>query len=634
MCGLMGFFCVGEERVARHRFQTGLNRLNHRGPDDWGIVAFARQAGGSAVNNIGAVAERKQDVPETATGYLGHHRLSILDLSAAGRQPMFSHDQRLFVVTNGEIYNFVELRATLSTLGYVFRTGTDTEVVLNAYTEWGTECFSRFNGMWAIAIVDLESQEIILSRDRFGVKPLYISQSKTQLGFASEIKALLASRFVKPLARVDVVHEFLVDGKLPFGRDTFFDQVLQLQAGSYQRYSLRNLSLLEDRRWWEITPTPTSSQFEVDEWKEIFFDSLRIRMRSDVPVGACLSGGIDSSAIVCGIASQQRHAYDFRTFTSCYRDPAYDERYFADRVVNHVGATPHWVYPGEETSLLGDLEDLVDVQGEPFPTLSIYSQYCVMRRANEAGIKVLLDGQGADELFVGYDYALAIQLALHLRSLRFSKVLKQIASLRAQRVGLSYRRLLPLIAVKLLPGIRAARNRIRSKEFLSRAGQMNDAARRSQDRLPDNLFEARKRWVEQHPLPNLLRYEDRNSMAFSIETRLPFLDYRLVNCSFGLSESAVNRDGWTKYVVRQSMNGAAPSDVMWRKSKMGFPAPTLSFMLDNREYFLKLFGDDACSKPLIDIEKLRERFSAGDIQDWYWRFVSLELWMRAFDVEL
>ena len=630
MCGLTGIFGGDGCSVTRQQAEKALNSLSHRGPDDHGVTAFTGD--GTTVCVSGRTVTGFSAAPPEAVGYLGHRRLSILDLSRAGRQPMCLDGEQSFIAFNGEVYNYVELRQQLQELGREFSTGTDTEVILNAYEEWGTSCFEKLNGMWAIAIVDLTAQEIILSRDRFGIKPLYVAERSGGLGFASEAKALLAAGLAEPRARPDVIREFLAYGQMPVGKDTFFDGIYQLVPGSYTRFSLRTLAAIESVRWWEISPTSVDVKDETVAWKRLFLDSLRIRMRSDVPVGSCLSGGLDSSSIVSGVAAISQSPHAFNTFTSCYSDPRYDEKHFAEEIVDHVGAKPHWIYPGERRSLSDDLKDLVNVQGEPFPTLSIYSQYCVMRGAHEAGIKVLLDGQGADELLVGYDYSLALKLAIDLKNGRYRDVLHMMRRLNREREGLSYARLLSLMVYNGAPFINRVRNDRRVGPYLGRATKAAEPAGSAGTGIPDCMSDARRNWIERHPLPHLLRYEDRNSMAFSIETRLPFLDYRLVNLAFGLSDKAMNNGGWTKYIVRESMQDLVPENVLWRKSKMGFPAPTVGFMEQNRREFGALFADDARSGDLLTVSNVRRIFESRSIENWHWRFVSLELWMRAFDV--
>jgi asparagine synthase (glutamine-hydrolysing) len=632
MCGIVGIFGSEESRVDRRQVENALNRIKHRGPDDSGVTSFCECVGEIHALGGSSVTTDVSAAPASASGFLGHQRLSILDLTRAGRQPMCSSDGKTFIAFNGEIYNYVELRQSLSRIGHRFVTGTDTEVALAAFKEWGAECFQRFNGMWAIAIVDLWSQEIILSRDRFGIKPLYVSRNGDHLGFASEIDALVAANCAEPRARIDVVRDFLVYGQMPIGTKTFFKDVHQIEPGSYTRFSLPGLIAIEEDRWWRISPDSLDQDAETGAWRELFLNSVELRMRSDVPVGSCLSGGLDSSAVVCGATANRQLSYDFNTFTSCYREPKYDERRFAKEVAEHVGAKPHWVYPGEETSLLGDLEDLVEVQGEPFPTLSIYSQYCVMRNAHEAGIKVLLDGQGADELLVGYDYALALQIAIELRNFRLMNAGRLVRRLRKEREGLSYSRLMSLVAYNGAPIVSAARNHIRASRYLGEAIKSSRSQFHSSVGVPQSLSEARQNWVERHPLPHLLRYEDRNSMAFSIETRLPFLDFRLVNLAFGLSDAAINSEGWPKFIIRQSMAGLVPENILWRKSKMGFPAPTVELMMQNRQEFSRLFGADARSGSLLRTANVKQLFESGSLEKWHWRLISLELWMRAFGV--
>lgn len=634
MCGILGAFSTRGDLSAA-RFAKGLDRIRHRGPDGCGVTQFSVQAQGliNATEHVRFCGEESNVLSSACFGLLGHRRLSILDLSSAGHQPMPNASKNLLVAFNGEIYNYIELRKELSNFGYSFRSGSDTEVILAAYHHWGKACFARFNGMWAIALIDLEKQEIVLSRDRFGVKPLFVVQRDGELYFASELKALLTAGCVEPTLNLSVAHDFLVYGAQPVGGSTYFRDVSRFEAGATAIFSLVTLERYEQSRWWKIEPTVVRAEEALEAWRESFLDAVKIRMRSDVPVGSCLSGGLDSSAIVCAATAGENVAGNFNTFTSCYEDPASDERYYAEKVVERTGASPNWVYPGVETSLNDDLTDLVDAQEEPFSTLSMYSQYCVMRAAHRAGIKVLLDGQGADEVLMGYDHAQALSLALNLRRGMLRAGMLDFLSLCRAKSNLSPAALAAMVAYHGIPAARLLRNRILSRPYLS--SQLKKAAESPYfSRLPIDLQSARESWLEKNPLPALLRYEDRNSMRFSVETRLPFLDYRLVNLSFGLPSNLVTQNGWTKYVIRRAMEGCAPKEVIWRRDKKGFPTPSEQFMRENAQRFAALFDDQAASGELVNAKKIRSEFLSGRIRDFNWRFVSFELWMRQFNVSI
>lgn len=388
MCGICGVYDL---KTSQDGFKTDqadkkelINKMNaaqaHRGPDDQGIWLDGPAA-------------------------LGHVRLSIIDLSEAGHQPMHYKD-RYCLVYNGEIYNYIELREELIRAGYRFRTRTDTEVVLAAYDCWGEECQSRFNGFWAFALYDKETRRLFLSRDRYGVKPLYYTNSPGYFIFASEIKALLQDEHIPRRANDAVVFDYLVNGFVDCGPETFFEGIYRLPAGHSMvideegRQKIRQYYQLDYR---EKLEGPVSRDM-VKGFRRLFQSSVKLRLRADVPVGSCLSGGLDSSAIVCESSRQlhkQGKGKDQKTFSSCYQGDVNDERIYIEAVTRETGVDAHYTYPDGD-SLYEDLDHLIYTQDEPFVSTSMYASYRVMKLAHENDIKVLLDGQGADEILCGY----------------------------------------------------------------------------------------------------------------------------------------------------------------------------------------------------------------------------------------
>ena len=638
MCGILGavtdtFF----EASAWQCFIRSLNSIKYRGPDDWGWVLIAPQEKRLSKEKQFFWAGKSDEYPEqvqNAKIFLGHRRLSILDLSEAGHQPMCSKDELCWVTYNGEVYNYLEIREELAHLGHTFYTQTDTEVILAAYQQWGEECFNRFNGMWGMAIADLKRRILLLSRDRVGVKPLYYSQIGETFFFASEMKALLIATGQERLAQDFIVRDFLVHGLPPIGDQTFFQGIKQVTAGTIMCIPLEKpWEPPRIKRWWSITPLYIKKNDAIDAWRETLTDAVKIRLRSDVPVGSCLSGGIDSSAIVGIMATLLgKEGHKVHTITSCYNDKLFDERFYAEAVVRHIGASATWVYPDSDSKIKDDLYTLAFVQEQPFPTLSIYSQYCVMRAAKQAGIKVLLDGQGGDELSLGYDVCQAIKIATMLRSGKMLASFREIIFLNKNNAGLNIGRLLPLVCYFGMPRLRLWRNRRRATGFVRSELLALNSGSSLLMRPIKNLDQARKMWIEENPLPILLHYEDRNSMAHSIETRLPFLDYRMINLAFGLAENIINGQGWTKLISRRGMVGLVPNEVIWRRDKKGFPAPTSRFIRNLYPTLKEMFATGMRSKRFLNSEKIISALSVSEPPEWLWRAVSLELWMRVMDV--
>ncbi|CAE6804468.1 Asparagine synthetase (glutamine-hydrolyzing) [Nitrospira defluvii] len=557
MCGIAVAIGLNGRMIERSAVERMADSLFHRGPDDSGIYLDA---------SVG----------------MGFRRLSILDLSEAGHQPMVTADQQCVLVFNGEIFNYVELRAELRTLGYEFRSSGDSEVLLAAYREWGRECLARLNGMWAFVIYDRRRRCLFGSRDRFGVKPLYVSREGGVVQFASEIKALRASGYLRTGINWKTAAAFLLEGRLDSQAETFYEGIEEIPPGSGFEVGL-------DGTWqqwlfWSLESlSPTIVENPADTFADLFEDSVRIRMRSDVPVGVCLSGGLDSTAIICAAARQQgeggaRSREALQAF--CYMAKEFDEsRYIADTLAQtHAQLRQLETSPSE---LWSDLQKLLWFQDEPVHTMTAVVGYQLMRLAASHGIRVVLNGQGADETIAGYssyfqDYWVSLiqrgrvgdawraiteysQAHGGSASQRFKEAVVRCVSWKLHKVH-AYRNW-----AQARRQARLRENRWYSHELLSYAGSGAAATPVA------TLSHALKQSIVSAPLPLYLRIEDRNSMAHSVEARLPFLDYRLVSFVCGLPDEWKVRGPWNKYVLREGMRGRMPESVRGRVDKMGFP---------------------------------------------------------------
>jgi asparagine synthase (glutamine-hydrolysing) len=605
--------------------------LDHRGPDGAGSYA----GDGAA---------------------LGFRRLAIIDLRDVGNQPFASPDGRLQLVFNGEIYNYRELRAELEGRGHRFRTATDTEVLLAAYTEWGTGCLDRLVGMWAFAIWDTVEQRLFAARDRFGIKPFYYRWDAGRLVFASEPKAFAADPQSRLSPNKRAIAEYLTQSYLDHTADTFFDGIQRLEpahALTVDRDGLRRW------RYWTLEPKEPPRGDPAEAVREAFLDSIRLHLRSDVPVGSCLSGGIDSSAVVGAVAHLLKTDRDEaaavgprqRTFTAYFDDAGFDERPFAELVVAQTEAEPHWI-TFDDRQVVDDLPRIVAGQDEPFGSTSMVAQWYVMRAAAEAGLKVMLDGQGGDEVFGGYRAFVGARLA---DLLAHGNVRALGSELRAFRDVHSPMALATALARPFAPeGLtRAVRSRARgSADLLQHRGLR---ARGSADLLHPDLrggqpqtgangspFRERLRrhqqLVLQHRgLPELLRYEDRNSMAHSLEARVPFLDHRLVELAFSLPGGELIRNGRTKDVLRRALGDLLPPAVRERRDKLGFVTPEKRWfrgalgalaeeVFASREFADRGFADAAAVRARL----ARHRSGRIDAGMELWRALNLELWARTY----
>ncbi|MBN2712357.1 MAG: asparagine synthase (glutamine-hydrolyzing) [Planctomycetes bacterium] len=622
MCGIGGIFLERESHMdLRQVLPLFMERVAHRGPDDSGMQFGTGQASCPEASS------------GTATWALGHRRLSILDLSEAGRQPMSYNSGRLWITFNGEVYNYLELRAELSNLGHSFHTGTDTEVILAAYAEWGEACLDRFIGMFSFLIVDLRNAPgtVFAARDRLGIKPLYLHYGQGFHAWASEPKQFNALPGFRYTANLQMIADFLGDGVLDHEPGSCcFGNIESFPAGHWLRWNLdQTPSLSAACRYWEPDCQTCSCSHEdaMDGLRAAFEDAVRLRMRADVPVGSCLSGGMDSSSIV-GVAHRQSGA-SLHTFSSCFADKRYDEQEYIDAVNRHTSAHAHKVFPDAE-ACLRDLDALVYHQDEPFGSLSMYAQFCLMRAAREAEIPVLLDGQGGDESLCGYrKYAF-----FYLRQLLQEKRLVCAASFMGRLLWRGDRRQFDLRhGARYLP------------RWLRRAEKDAPLYREPLRKHLRPVWSERMRNVRglhaysladlQHwSLPALLRYEDRNSMAFGIETRVPLVDHRFIEYCLQLPEGLFFLEGRTKRLFASAVGEAIPPEVRDRRTKMGFETPQDAWLAGPVGKALeKAIRNSERLAPLVDLEQASQRLcSTGGAAPGF-RVASLALWAERFDVQ-
>ena len=600
MCGIAGQFVLNGGEADADLVCAMAKRLAHRGPDGEG-TCFSGPIG------------------------LAHRRLAIVDLSDEGLQPMANEDGSLWIVFNGEVYNHPELREELQALGHRFVTATDTEVILHAYEEWGRACLHRFNGMWAFAIWDERRRELFCARDRLGVKPFYYTLTGGSFLFASEIKALLAHPAVGTRPNDQMLATFLAWGVADHTGETMYDEVFQLQPAHTLVVSEEGAG--EPERYWNLTmnaaPRGGDDDAAARGLRDLLTDAVRLRLRSAVPVGTCLSGGIDSSTITALIDELLRTerpgsvGEQQKTFSVCFDDPAFDESRHIDTMVEATGVVNRRVTPGTET-LWEDIGRLLYMQDEPFASLSIYAQYCVMRLASDE-VKVVLDGQGADEQLGGY---IAYLMPYVRGLLRRGHIL---AALREVFGGARHHRSFFLWAARqsLVRSERRGLLRVDAPAVLRYSGSLDEVLARE---------------ITASNLPLLLHWEDRNSMAFSIEARVPFLDYRVVEFLAALPLDQKIRGGVTKYVLRQAIRGLVPDAIRCRMDKMGFVTPEEVWMKNElAPHIIDLFSSPGFARrPYWDAERVLQnyqRFLDGKsaYSTEFWRIACAEVWLRQFD---
>lgn len=547
----------------------------HRGPDGRGWREFASPAG--------AVA-------------LGHRRLAIIDTSEAAIQPMACPTGRYHLVFNGELYNYLELREELGQQGESFRTRSDTEVLLRAFLRWGEAALERFRGMFAFVIWDDAEKRLFAARDRFAIKPLYVVATPHGVAFASEIKQLLGLPGIERRMNLDRVCDFLAAGISDHTAETLFEGVMQLRGGECVAVSARQKDPpeLRVRRWYAVLQPepqrPVPLREAAQRFRELLRDSVRIHLRSDVPVGSCLSGGLDSSSIVCLMAELRggatQGAGGVHTVSACFPKTSVDEKRYMEVVVGHArGSQPHWVFPRPE-EVFERAAEITWQQDEPFGSTSIFAQWCVFRAAREAGLKVMLDGQGADELLAGYHASYHYYLADLARRRRWAMLARTMIE-RARTQGVPLGAQLARLAPQLLPA-RLARLLLRGHRQLAQHDWLGTPALRHRLNGPTALQTAGRSLglpeitdiatlcltlTFSSNLPMLLHWEDRSSMAHSVEARVPFVDHPLAELALRLGNDHKIVGGETKRLLRRAMSGILPDAVRDRRDKLGFSTP-------------------------------------------------------------
>jgi asparagine synthase (glutamine-hydrolysing) len=586
MCGIAGILHFNNQPVSVTDIKKMTDTLIHRGPDGEGQWINAK-------GNIG----------------LGHRRLSIIDLSTAGHQPMHYANNRYTITFNGEIYNYIELKDILIQKGYQFKSNTDTEVILAAYHLWGKNCLHQFDGMFAFAIWDEELQELFCARDRFGEKPFYYYKDSEKFIFTSEIKAFWQVNINKQV-ETKFIYDYLLFGTIQNANDlkpTFYKTINNLEPSCFIKINSTGDIFYE--KYWSIDYKDINTTINLNNAKEQFLDlftnSITKRLRSDVAVGSSLSGGIDSSSIVTIIDQIKNDNQPQKTFSARFKNFSKDEGYFINTVLNNTkNVDAYDVYP-DEHSVLNNLGKIIYHQDEPFGSFSIAAQYEVMQLAKKNNTTVLLDGQGADEYLAGY--------SMYYNSY-YNQLYKKNKSLYKTET-LAYQKLFdkpfnpPNFSTKIktqsestyqkIAHLRRKKIASTNSYFLGIHPDIVSQYKTDKNPIykPANLKEHLYSSITQKGLGELLRYADRNSMAHSVEVRLPFLNHQLVEFVFSLPEKYLINNAWTKYILRASMENSLPQEIAWRKDKIGYEPPQEKWL--KNKFFTEMV-EDAKSKLITE----------------------------------
>ena len=611
MCGFSLIISKDNDKNELSKIKSMNEIISHRGPDGDGFYFY---------NNVA----------------IGHRRLSIIDLSNLGLQPM-SYGDDLTLSYNGEIYNYIELRQDLIKRGYKFKSQTDSEVILAAYSEWGEECVKRFNGMWGFVLLDKKENKIFCSRDRFGVKPFYFYSDSKKFVAGSEIKQILPM-MSSTVVNESVMEHFLMTSIVDYSEETFFKDVMKLNPSENLIYDLKT-NTFEIKRYFDIEKKDFSQRTKeeiLSGYDDILYDAIKLRLRSDVKVGTCLSGGLDSSSIAATASKLYASNEKFNAIHGKAIEKHNDESKYANRVSESSNINLHITEPSEN-DFINAIEDVVRTQEEPFGGTSIFMQYFVMKKAKEKGCIVMLDGQGGDETLLGYDkyYSPHLKDILHKKGfINFVTNLKQ--SLR-NNSNLSYMNLIKFHFGLNMPKLRflytyLTRNLSINKSIFNKGYKNVDFTKLTElSNSTNDIFKLQRHEIYSTNLPMLLKFEDKNSMRFSIETRLPFIDYRHINYALSMDSELKINNGWSKYALRNYAEKHLPGDVVWRKDKFGFNAPEKTWLHSNSKDFIDRVKESKMVENFINKKKFIKHFDQIDVRT-AWSVSNIALWERIYKV--
>ncbi|MBS4034547.1 MAG: asparagine synthase (glutamine-hydrolyzing) [Ignavibacterium sp.] len=602
MCGIFGI--TSNIGINTQKLKSVSKVISHRGPDDEGILLLNFETNQhKQYNGLDTIPELHYTELNGETNFnaaLLHRRLSIIDISSAGHQPMAYNNNKLWITYNGEVYNYIEIKAELISKGYKFVTESDTEVILAAYQEWGTDCVNHFNGMWSFAIWDSLNNLFFLSRDRVGVKPFYYCNHNNQFIFCSEIKGIVTYLENKLTLNKEKIYEYLIRGQIFVGEseDTIFEEVKQLMPGNNLIFKNNKIKI---NKYWnlELTKNKLSFNENVERFSELFLRSINYRLRSDVEVGSCLSGGLDSSSLV-SFASKNFNK-NFHTFSAIWPGEKCDESYYVEKVNNLYECYPHAFTPDFE-NIIEVIDKVIWYQEMPLAGSSLLAQWFVMEKAKKHNIKVLLDGQGADEILSGYPLYLIPYINEMIFSFKWNELYKHYDSLKKN--GYPLKRFFSIQKHRFINQKRTAFP-IKNDNVKNYVFNNKYASPHKCNYLPDFLVDQ----IVKTNLPGLLHFEDRNSMAHSVESRVPFLDYELLQFAISIPTEQKIHGSLTKIILREAMKKYLPVEVYNRTDKIGFSTP-IEQRLFNRKgaifnYCLDIIENSELNQmDLIDKEKI------------------------------
>jgi asparagine synthase (glutamine-hydrolysing) len=624
MCGILVY--IGQQELGANH--PSLNIVSHRGPDGHGVKTFRL--------NDGFIS-------------LGHRRLSIIDLSDNASQPMCFQDSGLWITYNGEIYNYVELRNELQKDGYIFNTNSDTEVLLALYHKWGDNCLKKINGMFAFSIWDNTKKKLFVARDRFGIKPLYYWSSSKGFIIASEIKQLTTFSEFEASINYETAFQFLEYGDFSYNEQTLWKNVLELEPANMFTLDLNKwepgCSILP-QKWYDYKthiPSVFIDETEaINKFRYLLEDSIKLRLRADVQVGAMLSGGVDSSSITCLVDKNFKQNYPLRTISACYEESPFSEEEFIDIVLNHVSVESHKILL-RSSDLSSSMDNVIWYNDLPCLGGSIFAHYLLYQKVHSTQTKVVMEGQGADEILSGYGSFLLSFLSESILTGHIITAFKEYRSIRDNYSSSLFEDSKSLLKY-MFPNL----TRMYKKYYLDLSydnsyidfQKMNTVEKKQTPQvIRENDTVLKMQNTRMTILRAILHYADRNSMSHSVEMRTPFLDYRLVEFCLSLPLSLKIRHGAGKYILRKAMNGILPEQIRNRYDKTGFSSPESVWARGELNDFYREHLSNLKKVPFIKskvVEKRFEEFSRGEIpyDKAFWRLISLQRWLSIFKISI
>lgn len=605
MCGISVIINTQNSEITKDEIEKMNDKIIHRGPDSEGYFFGPGFA-------------------------FGHRRLSIIDVSISGHQPM-GYTDKYWITYNGEIYNYLEIKQELLEKGYQFQNQTDTEVIMAAYDFWGFDCVQKFNGMWAFVIYDIQKNQLFIARDRFGIKPLYYRHTKNSVQFGSEIKQLLSDDKQNEVNE-HILIEFMLTHFENHSNETFFKDIFNFPASHYATYDLKNHDLKFEKFYTlkinhDIRKKTEAEQ--VEEFERLLKDSVLLRLRSDVKVGTCLSGGLDSST-VSTIGASHYKPNDKTKFFAVHaqsEDISNDESKFAYHVSESSNLDIQVTKPTYQDFAM-QLDEVVYTQEEPFTSPSMFMGWHVFQKARQEKCPVMLNGQGGDEILMGYE-------RYYTSTLSFRKPLKSISTIYKQFKNNRQSLLETIQYCAYFRSYNLRKNRLLLKSYLKKMYKnekyltnLKESAISFNNSDTLSLLE-----ITKIQLPHLLRYEDRSSMRHSIETRLPFLDYRLVEFCVSLPDEMKMQNGWMKYILRQVAQKYIPESVAWRKNKFGFEAPDKIWLTKHHDQMLDDIRESKLLNKYCEHDTLIKNYDKLSLKD-KWMYFVIARWERVYKVSI